>query len=344
MLLSIIVTVWNAEEYLRRCLRSLLDQDLDPSDYEVIVINDGSDDGSLAITEALALTNQNIVTYSQENQGISAARNAGIGLAKGKYIYFVDADDHVASQVLGGLVKLMERETLQVLGFGFSDVQPDEHLPAPRFHYDISKGVDVTPGTEYMATHYYPNTVWWYMVDRTFLMDLWVRFEVGRLVEDAIFTANVVSAASRFAFVPIDVYRYDRRPGSTIRTRTDDSAKKLVADYERVVFGLEELRQELLRTGKASPALLDRLVNRQQTFVFFLIARLIRSHVATKPVLPDALRRLRAIDMYPLRRFPGPDDKNVRYKFLTVVYNREYLLYPFIRIYRSLSGLRRFVP
>ncbi len=343
MLLSVIVPGWNAEDYLLRCLRSLLDQDLDPGDCEVIVVNDGSDDDSLALAQALALANENIVIHSQENQGLSAARNAGIDLAKGKYIYFVDSDDHVASQVLGGLVKLMDRETLQVLAFGFSDVRPDECRSLPRFQYDTSKRVNVTLGTEYMAKHYYPNTVWWYMVSRAFLIDMGVRFEVGRLVEDAVFTANVLSAASRFAFVPVDVYRYNHRPGSLMRTRTDANTKRLVADYERVVFGLEELSQRLLNSGTASPALLDRLVNRQQTFVFFLITRLLRSNVPARPILPDALGRLRAIDMYPLTRFPGPDDKGVRYKLLTAVYNRDYLLYPFIRVYRSLSGLRRLV-
>jgi glycosyltransferase involved in cell wall biosynthesis len=344
MTLSIIVPVFNAEAYLGRCLRSLLDQDLDPSDYEVVVINDGSDDGSRAIAESLAVTNQNIVIRSQENQGISAARNAGIDLAKGKYIYFVDADDHVASQSLGGLIKLMDRENLQVLGFGFADVLPDEYVPVPRFQCDALQRVDVTPGSDYMATHAYPNTVWWYMVDRTFLMGLGVRFEVGRLVEDAIFTANVISAATRFAFVPMDVYRYGHRSGSVIRTRTDESAKRLVADYERVVFGLDELRRRLLKTGKASPAVLDRLVNRQQAFVFFLIARLMRSNLPARPILPDALERIRAIDMYPMRRFPGPDDDDVRYKFLTVVYNRGYLLYPCIYIYRWLRAVRRHGP
>src|SRR5450759_1635375 len=164
VLLSIIVPVHDSEEYLLRCLRSLLDQDLERTDYEVIVVNDGSEDHSLAIAEAFAHSEPNVVIHSQENQGPSAARNAGIDLARGKYIYFVDSDDHVASQVLGGLVKLMDRETLQVLGFGVSNVRPDEYLPLPRFTYDLSKGVNVTPGAEYMATHVYPNAIWWYMV------------------------------------------------------------------------------------------------------------------------------------------------------------------------------------
>lgn len=79
----------------------------------------------------------------------------------------------------------------------------------------------------------------------------------------------------------------------------------LVAGYEGVVFGLEELRQRLQVNGTASTAFVNRLVIRQQSLVFFLIARLIRSEVPMRPVFPEALERLRAIDMYPLTRFPG---------------------------------------
>jgi len=77
MRLSIVVPVYNVEAYLRRCLRSLLDQDLDPSDYEVLVINDGSDDGSLEIATSFALNNRHVMIHSQENLGHSAARMPG---------------------------------------------------------------------------------------------------------------------------------------------------------------------------------------------------------------------------------------------------------------------------
>ena len=236
----------------------------------------------------------------------------------------------------------MDRQNVQVLGFSHLDVGPEGYVRRPRIEYDISRVVEVTTGMQYVATQqYYPNTVWWYMVSRAFLIDLGIQFEVGRLVEDAIFTANVICAASRFAFLPIDIYRYVHRPGSTMRTRTTASTKKMVADYERVVFGLEELRQRLLTSDTAPAGLLNRLVNRQQSFVFFLIGRLLRSDIPPRPILLEALERLRAIDMYPFKGFTGRDYTGMRYTFLTFVFNREYLLYPFIRIYRSVRGLRR---
>lgn len=341
MLLSIVVPSHNDGAYLPRCLSSLLDQDLDPSDYEVIVINDGSQDDSLQIAVSFALDNSNIVIHSQENQGPSAARNAGIRLATGKYIWFVDSDDYIASNVLAGLVTLMDREQLQILAFGYSPVGPDDDIRRTSVNYRVSQDVDVISGMQYMASYNHPNTVWYYILNMGFLRDSGIRFEVGKLVEDAVFTANVMSAATRMAFVPIDVYRYVQRPGSAMRTRSAAHTIILLAGYEGVVFGLEELRQRLLMNGTASTAFVNRLVIRQQSFVFFLIARLIRSEVPIRPTLPEALERLRAIDMYPMTRFPGRDYKGVQYRLLTLIFNREYLLYPFGRIVRLLYVLRR---
>jgi glycosyltransferase involved in cell wall biosynthesis len=336
MRLSIIVPAYDIESYLGACLRSLVEQDLDPQDYEILVIDDGSTDRTRTIAKEFSLRHAQISVFSQENQGLSAARNAGIHLARGKYIYFVDGDDYIASHVLARLVEVMDRDGLDVLAFRHQIVGPDDDFPEPRTDYDPSKGIVVGSGSQYMATHHYVNGVWWYILDREFLTKLGLQFEVGRLVEDALFTANVLSGAKRFAYVPVDVYRYVRRPGSIMQKTDDEHVRRLIADYERVVFGLEELRQRLLGSGEATQALLDRLEYRQRAYVFFLIGRLIRSSVPARPILPEALDHIRAIDRYPLKRFPGRDYRGAQYKILTFVYNREILLYPFIRLYRAL--------
>lgn len=341
MLLSIVVPVYNVERYLGRCLRSLLDQDIDAADYEILVINDGSRDGSLEIANSFARDHSNIVVQSQENQGHGAARNAGTRLATGRYIWFVDSDDYVASNVLGKLIDLMDRERLQVLAFGYSSVGPDDDVGRTIVESRVLETVDVVSGLHYMASHSnYPNTVWRFILDTGFLVASGIRFEEGRLLQDIVFSANVISAASRMVVVPIDVYRYVQRPGSEMHPRSADDAKPLIVGYEGVVFGLEELRQRSLKSGTASEAFLNRLMLDEQLFVFFMIARLIRSGVPMRPTLPDALERLRTIGIYPLTRFPGPEHTGFRYSLLTSLFNREYLLYPFARAVRLLYRLR----
>lgn len=93
--LSIIIPVYNTEKYIKRCLESVCNQDLNKSDYEVIVINDGSPDNSKSIILKQQKIYKNIIYFEQENKGLGAARNAGIRLAQGKYLMFIDSDDFI---------------------------------------------------------------------------------------------------------------------------------------------------------------------------------------------------------------------------------------------------------
>ncbi len=100
MKLSILIPLYNKEKYIERCLKSLLDQDISPSEYEIIIVDDGSKDSSAQIVENYAEKNANIHLISQQNQGPSVARNRCLEAAKGNYLYFLDADDYLATNVL----------------------------------------------------------------------------------------------------------------------------------------------------------------------------------------------------------------------------------------------------
>ena len=93
MLFSIIVPVYNADVYLERCVKSILKQEF--KDFELILVNDGSKDNSLSLIEKFAKQDNRIKYISQENRGLSYARNRGISMSTGMYIVFVDADDWI---------------------------------------------------------------------------------------------------------------------------------------------------------------------------------------------------------------------------------------------------------
>ena len=97
-MISIIVPVYNAEKYLTKCIESILSQSY--TDFECILINDGSNDSSGQICDLLAKKDPRIIVIHQENKGVSAARNKGINSAKGDYITFVDSDDYCEPQLL----------------------------------------------------------------------------------------------------------------------------------------------------------------------------------------------------------------------------------------------------
>ena len=113
MKLSIIVPVYNVEPYLAKCLDSLVNQTVD--DYEIIVVNDGSPDGSQKIISAYAEKYPDlIVPVVKENGGVASARNLGLNMARGEYIGFVDGDDYVAPDMYEKLIAAMERDGADV--------------------------------------------------------------------------------------------------------------------------------------------------------------------------------------------------------------------------------------
>lgn len=115
MLISVIIPVYNAEPYLRRCLDSVLASACGGFDFEIIIINDGSTDGSLAICNEYAGRDRRIRLITQENQGVSAARNRGLREALGEWLIFLDADDFITDSFLGMTARPEYRQTELIL-------------------------------------------------------------------------------------------------------------------------------------------------------------------------------------------------------------------------------------
>ena len=113
---SVIVPVYNVEKYLRKCLDSVVNQTLE--DIEIICIDDGSTDGSGAILDEYAQKDKRIKVIHQENQGLGAARNVGIDLAKGEYIGFVDSDDFIELSCLEKVYSKIEETSSDLCLFG----------------------------------------------------------------------------------------------------------------------------------------------------------------------------------------------------------------------------------
>lgn len=95
---SIIIPIYNVEEYLEECLVSALKQTL--KEIEIICVNDGTPDRSMDIVNRYAKEDERIVIVEKENGGLSSARNAGLAVAKGEYVYFLDSDDYILEQTM----------------------------------------------------------------------------------------------------------------------------------------------------------------------------------------------------------------------------------------------------
>ena len=181
-----------------------------------------------------------------------------------------------------------------------------------------------------------------YLWDRQFLLRVGVRFEVGRILEDLVFTTTALSAASRVVYLPFKVYRYVRRPGSILQRRGIGETLRYAEDGEHAVAGMEALRRELGRRGSTPPGYLDRLLDSEQRIVFLIIARFIRSGIPVSPSLTDALGRFRRLSVYPIDQFPTGDWRTTKIVVLTWIFNRPLLVRAFavgLRLGISVSRL-----
>lgn len=119
-LVSIVVPIYNAENYIERCINSIINQNY--KNIEIILVNDGSTDNSLKICETFALNDKRIIIISQKNMGVSTARNIGINVAKGEYISFVDSDDTIEDNYIQELVDNSNSGKADVVICGYNDI------------------------------------------------------------------------------------------------------------------------------------------------------------------------------------------------------------------------------
>lgn len=341
--LSIVVPVYRIERYVARCLASLDAQGLSAADHEVIIVDDGSTDGSSAIVDAWVADRPWAHLHRQPNRGLAAARNAGLRLARGQHVWFVDGDDHLDPGVVADIVRLLERFDLTMLALGVARVAPDT---VPRPGESVADAVvPVIEGRSYLAAGRATAEAWGHVYQREFLTseDLW--FPEGQLIEDVVFTTTALIRAPRVAELPRTAYYYVQRPDSIMHLRGAEHTRRVIHGFCAVVDGLDCLRLAEVDSAGAPDRIVPHLELLEQTYIFFAIARLVRSDLPFRSTFQEMVGPFRAIGMYPMTVFPGDRFPGLRYRLLTWVFNRPWLLRPFaagVRIPpRAMRKLRR---
>lgn len=216
MRLSIIVPVYNVEQWLNRCLDSLYKQELSEDEFEVILVNDGSTDNSLSIAETFASHHSNVRVVTRENGGLSAARNTGLEYAQGDYVWFVDSDDFIESDSIKPILMCAENNMLDMMCFyfqlAFEDGHTAQHFYKPERHDEIFSGEDFVVKTGFVMSP------WASLYRRQFLSDNSLRFKEGILHEDEEFSPRAQFLAERIAHTDAIVYNYFQRTGSIMKS------------------------------------------------------------------------------------------------------------------------------
>ena len=274
------------------------------------------------------------------NGGVGAARNSGLKLAKGDYIYFFDPDDFIAPNVLRAMFKILENNDLEVLAFDFVDLPMGTNSTTNK-EIKIPEKVKIQTGLDFIGTKNFTNECWWFITKRSMIEKFNISFMEDRLMEDVIYTQQILLSTKKLTYVPFDVYRYMTLPNSVRTSKEPKHYRKFIFDCEYTVFLMSIFIAEIKDPIKNKNAV-HRLKTKQQSIVFFILLRLAKSDVSFN-YMTGMLDRFKKVNAYPFTYFPGVDFKGLIYKLLVSILNSKWLRYPFLRLLRLIERSKNFV-
>ncbi|MFD1613944.1 glycosyltransferase family 2 protein [Gelatiniphilus marinus] len=230
--LSIIIPMYNVEQYLKKCVASTFNQGLSESEFEVIMINDESPDNSYALANKIAKQHNNIKVISQKNKGLGGARNTGIQHAKGQYLLFLDADDYLLPNAFKNITDLAINNTLDVLEFGSQGV-----LPNGKITYTVamhSKG-EIYSGVEYFNRFKYMNSACNKLYNRKLLIENENLFLEKIYIEDFEFNTRVFYYSKKVMAIDTIGAHYLQSPDSITRNTSEQKKEKMLQDLIQVL-------------------------------------------------------------------------------------------------------------
>lgn len=247
-LLSVVMPVYNTRGYLPFTLRNIIvDQfsTMRPKEWELIVVDDGSTDGSHLEVEPWAeLFPQSVRLIRKQNAGVSAARNAGIAAARGRYVYFIDSDDILMRRALPRLLDLALKGDADVVKFMFRQISTEEYIrltdsvpeadiPTDSTRYiGVSEYLEETRGMTMPKIH---SSTWQTLYRRQLLADNNVRYNEELTVgEDEVFTWTAMRYVSTVCYSTAEVFLYHQREGSI--SHADNCEREEKYQLERLKF------------------------------------------------------------------------------------------------------------
>lgn len=231
---SIIIPVYNVEKYLKKCLDGVFNQTY--KDYEVIVVNDGTKDNSMDIVK-----DYNVKVINQKNQGLSAARNAGVKKAIGDYLIFLDSDDYWEKDLLKELSKSLKNNP-DLVRFQINEVYEDGRvIPYQEESFTNLSGPDAF---KKIVKYHFVENACIYAIKRKYYVENKFEFRKDTLHEDFGLIPLVIMKAKRVNSINYLGYNYLQRQGSIMSNKNYEKTKKKVADmYLHYNYLIEEINK-----------------------------------------------------------------------------------------------------
>lgn len=237
--ISVIVPVYKVEKYIRRCIESILKQDF--TDYELILVNDGSPDNSPTICKEYAKKHKNIVLINQKNQGLSKARNTGMDNAQGEYILFLDSDDYIEQGMFKHLVYLAEKHKADIVSSHHKDDYDGKIVVKDSFDDFECTGLEAAKYV--LEGKKIPGTACAKLIKKECIGDL--KFQVGKIYEDAFFIPELFLKVKKVYVSSEQFYVYYHRKNSTTTAKFTDKNYDVIDAYEYNIKLIEKEAPQL---------------------------------------------------------------------------------------------------
>lgn len=251
-ILTIIIPVYNVEKYIQKCLDSIYKQGINENLFEVIIINDGTQDKSIDIIHPYINIHKNCSLINQQNQGLSSARNKGIEAAKGDYIWFVDSDDWLADKSLNIVLKYIENKKYNVIASNLIYAFDDS---SRNYHERILKN-NITINSVKYILFYSLGAVQRFIIKRSFIEKNKLQFYPAIYHEDGEFGLKLIAFAKNVLIIKEFIYMYyQRENGSITSTWTDKNTFDSLIVYKRDMELAKSIKEKKLKNAIYSEAL-----------------------------------------------------------------------------------------
>ncbi|MBV6736454.1 glycosyltransferase [Priestia megaterium] len=283
---SVIVPVYNVEKYLSRCVKSIMNQKIE--NIEILLVNDGSTDSSGELCDKFAELDNRIKVIHKKNGGLSDARNAGLDIAKGKFIGFIDSDDYVHPEMYKVLLEVITNNDCDIAECGFKEVFSEE-AEVNNYINSIGSGKIYLRKQALLSSimdHHCRTYVW----NKLYKRELWekIRFPYGKIYEDVFTTHKVINEATKLIKVEQVLYYYFQRDGSIVNSKFSTKKMDHHEALDEMMLFIEKNHPDLAPLtcvkyfSQSLPLLQELLINRKEINNYKIIVERLSEDLTAK--------------------------------------------------------------
>jgi glycosyltransferase involved in cell wall biosynthesis len=340
MKLSVLIPIYNAESYIANCLESLVNQDIAKENYEVILMDDGSTDRSVDVVNSYLKQNENIFLHMSEHTGVYVVRNKLIKIAKGDYIYFLDANDYIAHNCFGTLLKYAKEYDSDILEFKNLETNVMSNVILDKEALK-STVISIQDGLKFIANYRnLRHEIWWYFIKKSFLKDSEITFDENEFSGDVVFTLKLLMKSQTVVCFPFSLHRYIQTPESITRSKDLNKKIKLINNMLIMIVNYSKLINSIMSENyNQREIILNNLKFRRDVFVFFTIIKMIRAQLSITEI-KEKIDSLKKVEAYPIKNFIGNEYNSITYRLLNTLLNNEIILFSIISLRNSVFKFR----